>query len=120
MSEFSQQERSHLNDGIEDRFMMTADFAGNIRTFYECKRGTLKDEYEEFFRYFSRLIELIEGLEALSKEKDILDDVRAWRDNIKQENDINKRCSDGLAVFTKLKSSLSKRGLLALPTGGGR
>ena len=114
----NQQERSLLNDGIETDYMFTADYAGNIQTFYEIKRGTLKDEYEGFFRFFARLVQLVECLEELSKEKEVLESVHHFINNPAKDTNLDNRCAEGIETFKKLKKAMSARGLLALPSKG--
>jgi hypothetical protein len=121
MSVQNQQERRALNDGIEDAFIETAQYAAGIRTYYMIRRGVIKDLYELFYFNFAVLIELTEGLEELSKETDrgTIKESRVWLDGNgtgQSEADIKKRCDAGLEVFTKFKTMMSARGLLALPS----
>lgn len=119
MSVQPQQERRALNDGIESAFIETAQYAAGIRTFYMIRRGVIKDIYELFYFNFAVLIELTEGLEELAKEKETLEDAHKWLSGNgagQSEADIKKRCDAGLEVFTKFKTVLSARGLLALPS----
>jgi len=119
----NQQERRALNDGIEDAFITTATYAAGIRTYYMIRRGVIKDLYELFYFNFAVLIELTEGLEELGKDKETVIAAHAWLAGNgagQSEADIRKRCDEGLAVFTKFKTLMSARGLLALPSKGGR
>ncbi len=118
-----QQERRALNDGIEDAFIETAQYAAGIRTYYMIRRGTIKDLYEQFYFNLAVLIELTEGLEELSKDQEAIDAAHEWLDGNgsgQSEVEIKKRCDAGLAVFTKFKKAMSERGLLALPSRGGK
>jgi len=118
-----QQERRALNDGIEDAFIETAQYAAGIRTYYMIRRGVIKDLYELFYYNFAVLIELTEGLEELCKDSDTLTEAHVWLSGNgagQTEVDIRKRCDAGLEVFTKFKKAMSKRGLLTLPSGRGR
>jgi predicted nucleotidyltransferase component of viral defense system len=119
----NQQERRALNDGIEDAFINTATYAAGIRTYYMIRRGVIKDLYELFYFNFAVLLELTEGLEELVKDKETIKEVHVWLEgpsNGQSESDIKKRCDTGLEVFTKFKTVMSARGLLALPSKGGR
>lgn len=112
-----QQERRALNDGIEDVFMETSRYSAGIRTYYEIRRGTIKDLFEEFYFNFSWLVELTEGLEELSKEKEIFDEINNWLDN-SDNVDMKARCESGRNIFKKFKTRISAKGLLALPARG--
>jgi len=119
MSVQNQQERRALNDGIEDAFIETAQYAAGIRTYYMIRRGVIKDLYELFYFNFAVLIELTEGLEELGKDAATLKEARVWlmgNGAGQSESDIKKRCDAGLEVFTKFKTMMSARGLLALPS----
>jgi hypothetical protein len=119
MSVQNQQERRALNDGIEDAFIETAQYAAGIRTYYMIRRGVIKDLYELFYFNFAVLIELTEGLEELGKDAATLKEARVWlmgNGAGQSEADIKKRCDAGLEVFTKFKTMMSARGLLALPS----
>lgn len=120
MTSQPQQERRALNDGIEDAFIETSKYAAGIRTYYIIRRGVIKDLYELFYFNFAVLIELTEGLSEMEKDKDIIGEVHTWlsSDGAQNENEIRKRCDEGLKVFAKFKSAMSNRGLLALPTRG--
>jgi hypothetical protein len=113
------QERHALNDGIEDAFINTATYAAGIRTYYMIRRGVIKDLYELFYFNFAVLIELTEGLEALAKDTETINESRTWLNGNgvgQSEADIKKRCDSGLDVFTKFKAVMSSRGLLELPS----
>jgi hypothetical protein len=115
----NQQERQALNEGIENAYIDTAQYAAGIRTYYMIRRGVIKDLYELFYFNFAYLIELTEGLEELSKDYETLKEARVWLAGNgagQSETDIKKRCDAGLDVFTKFKKVLSSRGLLALPS----
>jgi len=115
----NQQERRALNDGIEDAFIVTAQYAAGIRTYYMIRRGVIKDLYELFYFNFAVLVELTEGLEELKSDKDTITAAHEWLDGNgvgQSEADIKKRCDAGLAAFTKFKATMSSRGLLALPS----
>jgi len=117
----NQQERRALNDGIEDAFINTATYAAGIRTWNVIRIGGIKQLYEDFYFNFAVLIELTEGLEELVKDKDTIAEVRAWLNSPSggaTEAEMKKRCEAGLEVFTKFKTVLNARGLLALPTRG--
>jgi hypothetical protein len=119
----NQQERRALNDGIEDAFINTATYAAGIRTYYMIRRGVIKDLYEQFYFNFAILIELTEGLEELGKDRETVIEAHKWLSGNgagQSEADIRKRCDAGLEVFTKFKTLMSARGLLALPSKGGR
>jgi hypothetical protein len=118
-----QQERRALNDGIEDAFIETAQYAAGIRTYYMIRRGVIKDLYELFYYNFAVLVELTEGLEELSKDPEAIKEAHDWLEGNgvgQSEIEIRKRCDAGLDVFTKFKKTMSERGLLALPSRGGK
>lgn len=115
-----QQERSTLNDGIEERYILASDYAGSIMNYYENKRGALKDEYENFFLYFARLVQLTQCLEELSKEHDrkVVSDTKNWLLNKDKDTNFEHRVQMGLIEFEKYQNLLSNKGLIVLPTRG--
>lgn len=116
-----QQERRALNDGIEDTFIETSRYAAGIQTYYAIRRGTIKDIYEEFYFNFAWLLQLTEGLQELAKETEAIKAVKDWLalDNSRPDT-TKERCESGIQVFSKFKATLSAKGLLALPSKGGR
>lgn len=115
-----QQERSTLNDGIEERYILASDYAGGIMNHYETKRGTLKDEYENFFLYFARLVQLTQCLEELSKDHDqaAVKEIKEWILNKDQDTNFEHRVQTGLGMFEKYQKLLSSKGLIVLPSRG--
>lgn len=112
-----QQERRALNDGIEDVFIETSRQSAGIRTFYEIKRGVIKDLFEDFYFNFSWLVELTEGLEELSKESEMFKEINNWLDN-SDNVEMSERCREGRTIFKKFKTMMSAKGLLSLPARG--
>jgi hypothetical protein len=114
-----QQERRALNEGIEDTFIETSRYAAGIQTYYAIRRGTIKDIYEEFYFNLAWLLQLTEGLQELAKEKEAILTVKEW---LCSENGdtMQIRCETGIKVFSEFKSTLSAKGLLALPSRSGR
>ena len=112
-----QQERRALNEGIEDVFMETSRYSAGIRTYFEIRRGTIKDLFEEFYFNFSWLVELTEGLEEMGKEQEIFSEINNWLDNSDNE-DMKTRCENGRSIFKKFKTRLSAKGLFSLPSRG--
>jgi len=113
-----QQERSTLNDGIEERYILASDYAGSIMNYYENKRGALKDEYENFFLYFARLVQLTQCLEELSKERERVAETKNWLLNKDKDTNFEHRVQMGLVEFEKYQNLLSNKGLIVLPTRG--
>lgn len=114
-----QQERRALNEGIEDTFIETSRYAAGIQTYYAIRRGSIKDIYEEFYFNLAWLLQLTEGLQELAKDKEAIATVKDWLGS-ENSNNMQARCESGLTIFSEFKSTLSAKGLLALPSRGGR
>lgn len=121
MTSLQQQERRALNDGIEDSFLLSAEYAGQIKSFYQLRIGTIKDLYEKFYLNFAVLVELTDCLEGMANESAAISAATDWLNLPKlptKPDEIEARCSTGIEVFRKYKRALSNAGLLSLPSRG--
>jgi hypothetical protein len=116
-----QQERKVLNEGIENSFIDASEMVARIKTYNQTGRGAIIDLYEDFYFYISLLYELTSDLDEMKDASEAAKEMKGWLDiNVKlvSEKDFKEHCDAGMAAFQKYKVSLSKNGLLALPSRG--
>lgn len=115
-------ERNRLNDEIERAYIETAACIIDIMTFLQTNRGrTWLQLYEDFYRWFSYLVEITSDLPNVVKNGgDQIKDSTAWitldppSDHDKM---LRQRCQDGIKVFREYKKMLGEQGVISLPSG---
>jgi hypothetical protein len=114
-----QQERRILNDEIEGAYVSTAYYSACIQNYYENQMGVIKESYELFYLKFVYLVKITEVLEQLQKDRDVVNEVKTWLKSDKGR-DMRAKCEKGDDMFLKYATLLSDKGLLALPSRGGK
>lgn len=115
-----QQERRALNEGIESSFIAAAGYAASIKTHFQTGRGTIHDLYEDFYFNLAVLFELTSDLEEMTPSKEDIEKMAVWlaKEKCTDDKNIKEHCKEGMEVFKNYKISLSRNGLLSLPTRG--
>lgn len=119
MTDFHQQERREINEGIETTYKELAIYTAGIRTHYQMGRGTIIDLYEKLHYYTGILVDLTEVLEEMKQSEDIIKRINAWLDLPgPNDRDMKDRCMEGLKLIKEYKIALVQSGLMALPVKG--
>lgn len=116
MTDFSQQERRDINQGIEAAYKELATYTAAIRTHYHTGGGVIGELYEYLHYFTGMLIDLTEVLEEMEQSHDIINQVNAWLDLPRPgDQEMQKRCMEGLKLIREYKIALVKSGLMSLP-----
>jgi hypothetical protein len=115
-------ERDRLNDEIERAYIETSACIIDIMTFLQTKRGkNWLQLYEDFYRWFSYLVEITSDLTVVIKHgQDQINVSNKWI-NLEPPGDddrnLRQRCNDGIRIFREYKKMLGQQGVISLPSG---
>jgi hypothetical protein len=119
MTDFQQQERREINEGIEVTYRELSAITAGIRTHFQVGRGVIFDLFEKMHFYTAVLVELTESLEQMEQSQDIIRRLNEWLDLPPvSDRDIKDRCAIGLKLIKEYKTALIRSGLITLPSKG--